>query len=220
MDHSFSHTQYISRRHLVPQIGFRVRAVVKCIFYCLASILVVVQAGPNAADLSGIKPEDVVTKFPDSPWRLKADEVSYDQKANVYIARGHVELSKADKKLTADYIRFDRNTNRAYAYGDVVLVSGEDIVRGSAINIDLDKQVGSIQEGYLYLKENNFHIVSDSIRKTGDVTYEANNATLTSCDGEKPDWKISAEQIEVAIEGYGTAEHATVYVKDVPVLYT
>ena len=116
MDHSSSHTQYIPRRHVVPQTGLRVRAVVKCIFCCLTAVLVLVQAGPNAADLTGIKPEDVVTKFPDIPWRLKADEVSYDQKANVYIARGHVELSKADKKLTADYIRFDRNTMRAYGH--------------------------------------------------------------------------------------------------------
>ena len=220
MNHSSSHTQDIPRRHVAPDTGFCIRAVVKLVFCCLTAIFVFVQSDVKAAELSGIKPEDVVTKFPDSPWRLKADEVSYDQKANVYVARGHVELSKADKKLSADYIRFDRNTNRAYAYGDVVLVSGEDIVKGSAINIDLDEQVGSIQEGYVYLKENNFHIVSDSIRKTGEVTYEANNATITSCDGEKPDWKISAKEIEVAIEGYGTAENATVYVKDVPVLYT
>ena len=109
---------------------------------------------------------------------------------------------------------------QAYAYGNVVLVSGEDIVRGSAITIDLDSQVGSIQDGYIFLKDNNFHIVSEAIRKTGEVTYEAEEATLTSCDGDKPDWKISAKEIEVAVEGYGSAKHATVYARDVPVFYT
>jgi LPS-assembly protein len=204
----------------MPATGFRVREVLRYLICCLTAFLIFGQAGPNAAQLRGIKPEDVVTKFPDIPWQLKADEVSYDHKTNVYIARGHVELSKTDKKLTADYIRFDRNSMRAYAYGNVVLISGEDIVKGSAINIDLDGQVGSIQEGYIFLKENNFHIVSEAIRKTGEATYEAEKATITSCDGDKPDWKISAEEIEVAVEGYGTAEHATVYVKDVPVFYT
>ncbi len=215
-----SHSQNPARRQAVPVTGFRVCAVLRCFLYCLAALLVFAQTGPDAAELSGIKPEDVVTKYPDMPWRLKADEVSYDQKANVYIAQGQVELSKADKKLTADYIRFDRNSMQAYAYGNVVLVSGEDIVRGSAITIDLDSQVGSIQDGYIFLKDNNFHIVSEAIRKTGEVTYEAEEATLTSCDGDEPDWKISAKEIEVAVEGYGSAKHATVYARDVPVFYT
>ena len=122
----------------MPKTEYHVRAVLRYIFCCLMALLVFVQTEPNAMQLSGIKPEDVVTRFPDTPWRLKADEVSYDQKANVYIARGQVELSKADKKLTADYIRFDRNSMRAYAYGNVVLLSGEDIVNAKAITIDLD----------------------------------------------------------------------------------
>ena len=105
------------------------RAVVIGILYCLA-LLVLSQAGTYAAGLSGIKPEDVVTKYPNAPWRLSADEVSYDQKANVYIARGHVELGKLDKKLTADYIRFDRQSMRAYAYGNVVMKSGGDLIKG------------------------------------------------------------------------------------------
>ncbi len=220
MDHSSSHTQKRSHRRFVPKTEFRVRTVLRCIFCCLTAFLVFAQTEPNAKQLSGIKPEDVVTKYPDIPWRLKADEVSYDQKANVYIARGQVELSKADKKLTADYIRFDRNSMRAYAYGNVVLLSGEDIVNAKAITIDLDTQVGSIQEGYIFLKENNFHITGDAIRKTGEITFEADNATITSCDGDKPDWKISARETKVALDGSGTAEHATVYVRDVPVLYT
>jgi LPS-assembly protein len=187
--------------------------------YCLA-LLVFSQAGAYAAGLSGIKPEDVVTKYPNAPWRLNADEVSYDQKANVYIARGNVELGKLDKKLTADYIRFDRQSMRAYAYGNVVMKSGGDLIKGRAVSIDLEKEVGTIQDGYIFLKENNFHITGDTLRKTGEATYEAERATITSCNGDKPDWKISGQEVEVTVEGYGSAKHATVYAKDIPVLYT
>ena len=101
-----------------------------------------------------------------------------------------MELSKKDKKLTANYIRFDRKSMRAYAYGNVVMKSGGDLIKGSAINIDLEKEVGSIQNGYLFLKENNFHITGDTLQKTGEATYKAETATITSCNGNKPDWKI------------------------------
>jgi LPS-assembly protein len=131
-----------------------------------------------------------------------------------------VELGKLDKKLTADYIRFDRQSMRAYAYGNVVMKSGGDLIKGRAISIDLEKEVGTIQDGYIFLKENNFHITGDTLRKTGESTYEAERATITSCNGDKPDWKISGQEVEVTVEGYGSAKHAKVYAKDIPVLYT
>ncbi|MGD8520600.1 MAG: LPS assembly protein LptD [Desulfobacterales bacterium] len=172
------------------------------------------------AQMSGLKFEDVLTKRPDLPWRLKADEISYDQTDDVYIAQGNVEIFKADKTLTADYVRFDHKTMWAYARGNVMLISGQDVLKGSYIEIDLENQVGKVENGSIFLKENNFHIEGDEIHKTGENTYELKNATITTCEGDTPDWKITGKEVKVEVEGYGSVKHATVYARDYPVMYT
>ena len=69
------------------------------------------------------------------------------------------------------------------------------------------------------MKENHFYIRGDRIEKTGKDTYQAKQASVTSCDGDRPDWIITGRTLNVTIEGYGTATHATLKARDVPVLY-
>ena len=161
-------------------------------------------------------PEDDIRQ----PWVLEADEIAYDRQLDQYTARGNVKISKADKQLTADFIRFNHKTMQVWAQGNVVLTVGQDIVSGSLLEIDLDQQVGSIEDAYLFLKENNFHITGHKIQKTGPNTYHIDKATLTTCDGDRPDWKISGRDVKVKDDGSGTAKHATLRVKNVPVLYS
>ena len=154
------------------------------------------------------------------PWELEADELTYDQQLNQYIARGNVRISKADKKLTADYIRYDHKTRRALARGNVVLTVGQDILSGSKVDIDLEKQVGWIENAVLFLKENNFHITADKIEKTGEKTYHIDRATFTTCDGPSPSWKISGRDVKIKEDGSGTARHVVLRARKVPVLYS
>jgi len=45
-------------------------------------------------------------------------------------------------------------------------------------------------------------------------------ASLTSCDGESPAWKVTGRNLKVTLEGYGFVDHATLWAGKVPVLYT
>ncbi|WP_372683102.1 LPS-assembly protein LptD, partial [Desulfosarcina sp.] len=60
----------------------------------------------------------------------------------------------------------------------------------------------------------------ERIEKTGKDTYRAEKGSITSCDGDRPDWVITGRTLDVTIEGYGTATHAVLRAGDVPVLYT
>jgi LPS-assembly protein len=88
------------------------------------------------------------------------------------------------------------------------------------MDMDLENQVGSVENGYLFLKENNYHINGDLIKKVGEKTYTIDKATLTTCDGDKPDWKITGRNVKVTAEGGGSAQHATMWARSAPVLYT
>jgi LPS-assembly protein len=175
---------------------------------------------PAAAQMSKLEEESFLEDNAQLPWVLEADELTYDQQLNQYIARGNVQLSKADKKLTADYIRYDHQNRHALAEGNVVLTVGQDILSGSRLDIDLENQVGSIENAYLFLKENNFHITGEKIEKTGEKTYRIDRATLTTCDGPSPSWKISGQDVKIKEDGSGTAKHAVLRARKVPVLYS
>ena len=156
---------------------------------------------------------------PEQPWIIDADTLRYDENLLEYVAEGNVIIQRAGKTLRADYIRFDNTALTVTANGNVVLTAGDDTFAGSSIDLDLEKETGVLGDGYLYLRENNFHIRGKRIEKIGENTYEVKNASVTTCDGEKPDWSIHGKYLKVTLEGYGVIKNATMKVKDVPIFY-
>ncbi|MDX1707290.1 MAG: LPS assembly protein LptD [Desulfobacterales bacterium] len=175
---------------------------------------------PAAAQVFKLEPDQILEDNRRLPWELHAEEVAYDQQLDRYVARGNVQISRGDVRLTADFIQYDHNSQRAFARGNVVLTVGQDILSGSYMEIDLENQMGFIEDAYLFLKENNFHITAEKIEKTGKQTYRMDQATLTTCDGPQPSWKISARDVKVKEDGAGTAKHAILRARNLPVLYT
>ncbi len=193
---------------------------IRTAFLCCFILGVLVNSPPAVAQILELKKERILGDDAQLPWVLEADEFTYDQQLNQYIAHGNVQISKADKKLTADYIRYDHKTRHAFARGNVVLTVGQDILSGSQLDIDLEKQVGWIENAYLFLKENNFHITADKTEKTGEKTYRIDKAAFTTCDGPAPSWKISGKDVKIKEDGSGSAKHAVLHARKMPVLYT
>ncbi|OQW98965.1 MAG: hypothetical protein BWK74_03340, partial [Desulfobacteraceae bacterium A6] len=156
----------------------------------------------------------------DEPWNISADEISHDRNTNIYTASGNVVITKKDTRLSADFVRFDHNAFKAFAQGNVVMKAGEDILSGSSLDVDLKSETGIIHEGTVFIKENNFHISGDNIEKTGENSYAAEEATVSTCDGETPAWKITGKKLRINIEGYGFISHAAFWTKKMPVFYT
>ncbi|MCP4107933.1 MAG: LPS-assembly protein LptD [Desulfobacteraceae bacterium] len=157
---------------------------------------------------------------PDEPWRISADELEYKYKKGMYIGKGNANVSKGNKKLFADYVRFDHKAMKVFAKGHVLMTAGEDVLAGTAMEINLDTQTGTIYNGSVFIKENHFYIKGDKIQKTGKYAYAAHNASISTCDGDKPAWKITGKNVKVTIEGYGFVSHAALWAKDLPVAYT
>jgi LPS-assembly protein len=175
--------------------------------------------GPSAAQI-GEKQIEKMLKDPNQPWHIEADEIRYDQISDEYIAEGNVLIYKANVRLLADYVHFDHKNMKAYALGNVVLTNGTDLLSGTSLELDLEDQVGAIEDGNLFLKANNYHLSGSLIKKVGATTYTIDDATLTTCDGERPDWKVTGKKIKVREDGAGSAQHATLWAKGMPMLYT
>ncbi len=155
-----------------------------------------------------------------TPWHIVADEVRYNKSTDQYFASGNVIISKENLKLSADRVHFQQNTMEIFADGHVMLISGKDILTGERMEMDLNKEIGVVFDGTIFIEQNHFYIRGNRLEKTGQDTYQAERASLTSCDGEKPAWKINARNVKVTIEGYGSAQHASLWAKNVPVFYS
>ncbi len=157
---------------------------------------------------------------PAAPWHIVADEVSYDQPSQRYTAIGKAEIFKKDRRLSAERITFDEKNMTASAEGRVMLTFKEDVLTADRVEIDLRSELGTLYGGTLFLKENNFIIRGERISKIGRQEYEVLKGSFSTCDGEVPDWKITARRLNVTIEGYGRASHAALWAREMPLVYS
>ncbi|PIE60856.1 MAG: organic solvent tolerance protein OstA [Desulfobacterales bacterium] len=153
-------------------------------------------------------------------WDISAFMLTYDNERQLYTAQDDVIITGGKTRLEADYIEFNNVTKTAVAKGNVLFFSGEDTITCDAMQINLQTETGTIQNGTIFIQDGNYYITGEQLRKTGEFTYDALKGTITTCDGDAPDWKISGNDIKVTLDGYGTAAHSTLWVKKMPVFYS
>lgn len=164
--------------------------------------------------------EPAASASPSEAWHVSADRIDYDQIQDQYTAIGNVTISRQGRTLTADSVRLNQKSREAFARDNVRLVSGEDVLSGDRLQINLDSETGTLTNGTLFISKNHLYLSGQKIHKTGLQTYAAEKASITSCDGPDPDWKITGRDLKVTIEGYGYAKHTALWAGKVPVLYS
>nr|WP_320191670.1 LPS assembly protein LptD [uncultured Desulfobacter sp.] len=152
-------------------------------------------------------------------WHIQARQVSYEDTRKLYIAENEVVITGGKTRLEADYVEFSDVTKDAFAKGNVLLISGNDTITCKSMNINLASETGTINQGTIFIQDNNYYISGDKLQKTGEFTYDAEKGSITTCEGDTPDWKITGKDIEVTVDGYGHASHAVLWAKKMPTLY-
>lgn len=159
-------------------------------------------------------------RFQGGPWRIRAEQITYDTANHLVTAEGQVEMRQGDRRITADLVRVNEITKVAWVKGNVVLVLDEDIFTGQEGQFNLATRCGEMQGARLFLQKNHFHVDSPLLRKTGDNTYFAEEAKVTTCDADRPVWSFSARNLSVVLGGYATARHSLMRLAGIPVLYS
>jgi lipopolysaccharide assembly outer membrane protein LptD (OstA) len=153
---------------------------------------------------------------------VDAAELSYDQQADVLIARGGVTLTRGATTLRADEVRYDRTRSVAEAHGHVVVVDPEASIEGEAASIDLDDETGWIDGVQADMRQSPYRLTAEHVEKKGGPCYAIRNGEFTTCrcgGVERPSWTIAANETDVTVGGVGVARDATFRVNDVPVLW-
>ncbi len=159
-------------------------------------------------------------RFQGGAWLLKADKVLYDTSSRVYTAEGRVEIIQGERRLTAQWAQVSGVTKIAHVKGNVVLILGEDILSGQEGFFNLVTRAGEMRNAHLFLKKNHFRVDSQLIRKTGEQTYSAENALVTTCDSDHPAWSFKTKKIAVVLEGVARSQGNSLVIAGQPVFYT
>ena len=155
----------------------------------------------------------------DMPINVVADILQYSEQGDVLTASGDALITQGTRSIKADTIRFNTVTKETEAQGNVLLSQDGDTIACESFTINLDTQVGVVNQAKIFIKNENLHINGREVQKTGPNTYKVLDGTITTCDAENPPWLIAASVIDVEVEGYAVARHPLLKVKSIPVMY-
>jgi LPS-assembly protein len=129
---------------------------------------------------------------------VDADTVEYDNIQNVLVARGNVDVVTEGYRLKSDKIIYYKNTNRAYAYGNVqVIYANEDTINSDFIELDNNaKEIIAYMANALLDKENRF--IAETVQYSQEGVTVFKNVSYTPCpvcEGRSPQWQVSASTV-------------------------
>ncbi|MBN1959272.1 MAG: LPS-assembly protein LptD [Desulfuromonadales bacterium] len=155
----------------------------------------------------------------DIPVQLEADQLDYDRERGIYTATGDVRLIQGDVEVRGQVLQWSQQTGQLDAQGDVRLISPDEELSGSRASYNLQTGTGTVEQGRIFLRDENLHVQGESIEKRGDNEYHIKQGTFTTCDGDVPSWKFGASEMDVTLGGYARARNMVFYLKNIPSLY-
>ncbi len=153
-------------------------------------------------------------------WSLYADSIQTLEKDTIIKAKGHVLLVQGENFLQADEATYNKATQWLSLNGSIKANWDGDLLEGDSAEFDLGNKQGWLTNAHVFLEDNHIFLVGEKIRKTGNSTYTFKQATVTSCDGDRPAWSLTTTSGDVTIDGYARLWNPRFQVKNLPVLYS
>lgn len=148
---------------------------------------------------------------------LDADQLEFDRPNNTALCTGNVVVRYRGDTLRADKVRYNSATKDAWAEGNVRLVRyGVEWSAATAhYNFETRRLTSDLARGFvdgLYLRAEDL-----SLARSNKV--QLTSLTLTTCDYEKPHYRIVAKRAEITVGQSVKLFAATVYAGNVPVFW-
>ncbi len=162
----------------------------------------------------------------EGPILMLADEVYVDEQRQTIIASGNVDITRGDRRLLADSVRYREAEDRIEAIGNITLLEPT----GEAIYADLMSLSGDLKDGLIEQMRARLggesRVAAASARRIDGKRTEMDKAVYSPCplcaDSDKaPLWQISASKVTHDEESKEVVyNHAFFEVFGVPVFYT
>jgi LPS-assembly protein len=153
---------------------------------------------------------------------VSADSLSFGSGGTQIEAKGSVQIKRQPTTIKADEVRINRGTNEMEAKGQVSLDDPNWKVKSAeSMQFNLETETGELQRGEMFIEQNHVTISGQRLQKFSGQTYHIDQGFFTTCMCESgpTEWRISADEVDLTLEGTGIIRHGYFYIYDVPVLY-
>jgi LPS-assembly protein len=142
-----------------------------------------------------------------------------DEDGIIYVNKDVVIYSER-YLITAERAKYNTDTKDLELFGNINIIQGsENMVRSEYLFMNLEKDLGNFSMPFFFNQESKLWLRCDNATMSPDY-YMVKKVVTSSCDIEKPDWKISFSKGELnRNSSFLHLYNALFYIKNVPVLY-
>lgn len=159
------------------------------------------------------------SKADQEPVNLTADRLLHLVEKNLIKAEGHVVVTYGPRTVSADEIIINTETGKGQAKGNVIMTAE----KGTRFEAEKAQFNVKAEKGRMFNVAGKlgdlYYITSDEITKLSDNHYTTGEATLTTCEGEIPDWRIDVASADVILDDRAWFTGAVFRIKNIPIMY-
>ena len=187
---------------------------VKYIFlFSVSPGLLLALAGAGCFLVSGISHAEELKE----PITVNGDKVEYLQEKKVVTASKNIVVTYKDVTMTCDKITVYLDTKEGIAEGNVKITQKGGHLTGEKIIYNFEQKTGHIVDGYVNSAP--FYGKAQEMDKVSEKQVNLKRGYVTTCDLEKPHYRIQSRQIRIYMDDKIIAKHILFFVGDVPVFY-
>ena len=140
---------------------------------------------------------------------VNADQLEYFQEQQVIVGRGHVVITHGRERMTADYVKVHTDTQQAEARGNITLDREGGVWRGEDLVYNFKTHQGEFGAFTAYYEP--FFVRADDSRRVSTNEFVLHNATITTCDGDDPQFFMESSEAHIVdgstLKAYGVVPY-------------
>jgi lipopolysaccharide export system protein LptA len=161
--------------------------------------------------------ESTAKSEPIQPLIVNGDTVEYSSDTREITATGNVEVIYKGSKLTCHKLTVNSQTKEGIASGDARLDDEKGVIEGSKIIYNFENKTGTILDSDF--RANPYFGRARKVHKISDTQFIALNGYATTCNFDKPHYRISSKKMNVFPQDKIQTKQDIFYLGNIPMAY-
>lgn len=150
------------------------------------------------------------------PITVNGDTVEYSTDNKEVTATGNVEVIYKGAKLTCEKLTVNTQSKLGTAEGNARLEDKKGVIKGAKIVYNFDTKIGTIADAQF--ESNPYFGKAKEIQKVSDAEFIALQGYATTCDLDRPHYRLGGQQIKIFPGDKMQIKDAKVYIAQTPIL--
>lgn len=154
-----------------------------------------------------------------APIRIEADRSSVTNNSHI-VLEGQVEITQGSRRLQADRMSYDRDTERASLTGQVIIRQPGTLIRGDEAHVHMDGEQGRFVDARFLLHDQHLRGGAGEIEQTADGTIILTDGRVTSCEPVEESWVLEGGKLILdPVKRQGSGRHVVLRFVGMPIFY-